>query len=438
MSISTKNCVEYENTQNVSSSVDKSIEISNENLIVTVDSKLPQVSNKELPADLSDYIESLVQNRISGIRSDIANKNNQLLDALASLRTETADYLSLLDINATVDRVLATKLDYLYSQINNNNADIARLQSTLASKDTAAALIESVISSSIDNGAIASAFGSTSLAIATLDSAIAEFDVLLTSSFNDIDASIQETFVNQATLDSSLVSYQEYIQASIGYEDDPDSLRGYISKAESDLTVLINNTRDMMQAMFKYNATVKIGDFYYSSGFGLYHEAMNSNQSSNTVVDSEFWVKADVFNFYSSNSDKSIAPFSIHTRTDNGLAQLLMERAVLVNNGFPYIVGDIPSNYSNGFRLSSVAAGTKEDPSIFGGYIRGSKVYGTTISGALIKFGTTNYIDGRVDSSDPAAGTFFLGRAGNFISFKKEPSVGNRKEFRIEGTLDVT
>jgi hypothetical protein len=245
------------------------VEVKKSEYSIVGDGLYASVNAEEAPAWLMSIIDTTVDSRILNSTQALSNANQSILNALDSIDVAKNSYQELINISATVDQIISSRLQSLDATLNNNNAKIVELQSTMVTPTEAAAMSASLIQASLNNGAIGARIGQ-----------------------------VQNTFVNE-------------FNAMAFSIDTLDVQYGDVSSAVSTLSNTVEANAEKAEANFAYNATLKLNGTYYSSGFGLKTLLDGSTDPNNPSGSSEFWVNAEKFKFTNTNQTGSTAPFTI-------------------------------------------------------------------------------------------------------------------------------
>jgi hypothetical protein len=335
----------------------------------------------EVPPWLSNVLSTAVNDAINGSLADLYNVNQNLLNALYSLDVAKNTYTQ-----AIIDA--QTSYDSLVGQYESWNATFASNSATIQKLDLAYANIDLAIASHIDSyraefsSEINAAVNNSTLALSTRLGALAESQQSLFTAWEDQDGLI-----------AGYANVSQKISGYVGY--DPAHPESTIAKS-----------------LFEYNSKLRLGSYYYESGFGLNSSITHSgNGTISNPYSSEFWIKADRFKLTSA-SNVSYTPFEIDSAAGeirfkgkvsfsnvtgtSGLATTSAVNTAIANSGFL-----LPSGVQNAIRdnvttidgskittgsldASAITADTINGHNISGGTITGTYITGTTIYGSSI------------------------------------------------------
>lgn len=358
----------------------------------------------------------------------VTNRDQSLIDRLQSM-------LSLLDyvpknqyteqINQIVseDGIINSRIATLNSNftdtINTTNATIAEINLTYASKNEAAAIASNMLSASLSGSG---QIGST---LIQLQEAYADLESTTAQSVNALESVMEGEINGNARAMETIRTYVGIDEAGAstgtGLSAYLESSDGTIGGADSQLANTIRVTAEGVESKFAYNSIVNINGVYKKSGFGLTTNYTSGAGSQANPYVSEFWIDASRLKFTNSNQTGQTAPFTIdatgatpqitfngkvtfsNVTGTSGLALKDMSNVSTIDGGkivtntlsadkltsstgasttwtggglvsqnFNGNVSGNIGNPSQGFRLSSNAAGTVADPNIYGAFIRAS------------------------------------------------------------------
>lgn len=275
----------------------------------------------DTPAWLSALIDSVINNSLTGSLSSLSDLKTAILSALDEIEVAKNSYQELINIEEVVDGIVTSKLTTLNANYETANANIIELQTTVATKEEAAAIaVEQINSSFLTEGG------------------------LIYSTINDLKVSVNNINVSYAYTVEQL-------------EADFAGYTGALSEVEN----LVTATADKVEASWSYNSLLKIGDSYYRAGYGLNTTgtATSGGGTEGDPFNSEFWINAERFRFVNATGDgNEITPFTIDT--SNGAAEITFNGNVIIGNPETAIPGGFPSykgeyGYTDGFTLPAVA-----------------------------------------------------------------------------------
>lgn len=229
---------------------------------VVSDGLYASVSADEAPAWLTGILDSVITARLDANLVALQEANLNIVNSLAELEVAKNQYQELINIDATVDGVVASKLSTLNATVDENSATISRLDATKVDEEQAIAIAGNIIEAELNSGSIGARIGNLDTAIASTNGALASSVEVLEAQYGDVSSAV-------ATLDNTVAA-----------------------------------NADAAMANFAYNATLKLDyngtDYYYSSGFGLKTTLAGGTEGSPSG-NSEFWVRADKTRFVDSS-----------------------------------------------------------------------------------------------------------------------------------------
>jgi hypothetical protein len=271
------------------------------------DSLYASVSADDAPQWLVSIIDSVVSVGLANGVLDLEEARNSILAALDEVEIAKNQYQELINIEATIDGILTSRLTTLNATLDQTRADIVTLEATKVSPEEALSIAADKISAELNEGAIKSQIDRIDSAYAGLSSAYSTSIDTLTSVWESQDAQI-----------SGLANAHDSLQTFIGIDDDGNvvssaegftSLTSYlvgsdgvIGSADSEVAnnVYVDEFGNV-RSKWEYNSNIYYDGQYYSSGFGI----------KNVGGESQFWINADRFRFTNENITGSVTPFTI-------------------------------------------------------------------------------------------------------------------------------
>lgn len=375
------------------------IVVGDEYYINTIKGSIPFWA-KELAEELALLGGSLVF-------ADLENLHLSILNVVDGIKSAKNAYTDSIYFLGSLDEVIMSRLETLNSSVQGSSADIKNLEFFRVTEKEAYALSVQQLSADINDGRIKSIISSQRLAISNATEAIASNYFRMQTAFEHTRASITQ-------MDTAFASYENaFAGTQLSLESDLRIIGQQIQQITTVYGAEVEATESYIRSAFKYNSEIRIGNRSYKSGFGL-NTSYNLNGSGLEIDPyvSEFWIEAQRFRIVAPSADpqsgsfdynKSVAsPFEI--KAINGVPVLQMSDSVLTGGYNGPLSGNVPVG-TNGFRVSSNASGTERDPHIYGGFVRGSTVFGSEISGGTLLLPDGNYIH--------ANGDFLLGDIKN-------------------------
>lgn len=214
------------------------------------DALYASVSADDAPQWLLSIIDSVLAVNLANGLADLTEARTSILAALSEIDVAKNQYAELINIDVTIDGIIASRLATLNATVAANRADVVNLEITKVTAAEALVIAADRVTAEINGGAIR-------------------------GELNRVDTSV-------ATVAGSLAATTLVLEAA--YENNATS----ISTLEN--TVSANDTG--AQARFAYNSALTLNGVTYNSGFGL---ATSLNDAAIPVGSSEFWIKADSF-----------------------------------------------------------------------------------------------------------------------------------------------
>jgi hypothetical protein len=241
---------------------DTSVEVSKKEWSVVSDGLYASVNAAEAPLWLTSIIDEVVTSGLANSNTSLTEANQNIINSLSELEIAKNSYNELINISATVDQIISSRLQSLDASLANSNAKIVGLETAMVTPDMAMAMSASLIEASVNGGSIAAKVGR-----------------------------VESTLVNQMIAQAATVDI---------LEADFENARGELNSAVSTLENSVAANAEKAEANFAYNATLGSTyngvKYYYNSGFGLKTTLAGSTDPNNPATgSSEFWVNADKF-----------------------------------------------------------------------------------------------------------------------------------------------
>lgn len=234
---------------------------------------LDQIINIEISEALNPYIDDINSTNLSltAAVDSINQANLNIANALSEVQIAKNSYEELINIDASIDAIIGSKIEQLQTQMNDSISSVTDLIATKVTPDQAAAIAAQQLNSEIDDGRIKALATEISGTRADTASALAYTNQTLSAGFNGISDSV------------------------------------------SQLTNTVSANASQAMANFGYNAQLTLGGVTYESGFGL---ATNLVDPSMPTGYSEFWVNADKFKLTSTGyNGPKYSPFEVDAAT---------------------------------------------------------------------------------------------------------------------------
>lgn len=232
--------------------LDSTVEGYQKEYSIVGDGLYASVSAEEAPQWLTGILDNVISSRLDANLTSLQQANLNIINSLAELEVAKNQYQELINIDATVDGVVASRLSTLNATVDQNSATISRLDATSVTPEQASAIAGNVIEAELNSGSIGARIGNLDTAISNTNGALASSVEVLEAQFGDVSSSV-------STLESTVIA-----------------------------------TADKAEANFAYNATVTLNNTNYSTGFGL---ATSLIDAGIPVGSSEFWVRSDNVKF---------------------------------------------------------------------------------------------------------------------------------------------
>ncbi len=312
----------------------EAIQISNTNLEVVPADELIVIAKKneylvvndnlyagtgKTPQWLQNAIDNAIALATAGITSKLNASIHALTAALMEMDIARNTYQELINIEETIDGVIASRLATLNATVAQNSADIIHLDVTKATPTNALALSINHLNAEIYGGQIKSA-------VTRLDSAIASATRAAAASYANILAVAGESFAEiNTTLETEIIpgirAHTEQITEMDLRLEGVDDL---IAEGNSEIRNEITATANDITALWAYGSNVRLGNGdVRTAGFGLTNTASGIADLSK----SEFWVEANKFRLSSGNT--AVPVFTV----DTVARQAIFNGKVIFGNG---------------------------------------------------------------------------------------------------------
>ena len=187
------------------------------------DALYASINAEEAPQWLNNIIDSVVASGLSKGLLDLKEAKDTITTALSELSVAKNQYQELINIDATIDSVIASRLETLNATIDQNSADIRRLDVTKVTEDQAATIAAEQISAELNNGAIRSEINRIDSAITDTNSSLVNTTEMLEADYLNLSEGMQ----GNASAVNNLYSY-------VGYDSKGVSLhKGLIADIET-------------------------------------------------------------------------------------------------------------------------------------------------------------------------------------------------------------
>lgn len=234
------------------------------------DALFASMNSDAAPSWLLNILDNIIDSRFAVSLEQLSVANSNILDAIDEITVANNNYQEMINIDATVDAAISSRLSTLNSKVDENSASIITLDTNKVTADQATAIALTAVTSSLNDTSVGSIGGK----VAELSSSIS-------------------TLSENVTTNRTLI----------------ESRYGDLNEAIIDLTMQVETDLEGVSTMFAYNATIKIGDEYFKSGFGLNTAAKTPVPGEPGVYTSEFWVDAQ--RFYVGTPGSGTAPFEV-------------------------------------------------------------------------------------------------------------------------------
>ena len=287
------------------------------------------VSADDAPQWLLDIIDSVVGNGLANGLSSLSEARSSILQAISEIEIAKNQYQELINIDATIDGIIASRLESLNVTLDDKFATKLEVDSTYVKPYEAGVIAAEVLTASLEGGAIKSQIDRIDSAYTTLNNAYA-----------GSMTTIQADLVNKTTGIASNAAATSQLNAYVGVTgvsaEDSTVLTGYMTDshgivggAASEVANSIYYDSGVAKSKWEYNSNLYANGQWQNSGFGL----------ASGSTGSEFWINANKFRV-SDAAGSSTPVFSIDT----------VDRSAVFNgkvtfNGTPTTLESAVQNY---------------------------------------------------------------------------------------------
>ena len=397
---------------------------------------------EDAPPWLKEFIDTTISVSVTNRDQSLIDRMEAILTLMDYVPKNqyTEQINQIVSEDGIINSRIATLNSNLTGAINSTNATIAEINLTYASKNEAAAIASNIITASLSgSGEIGSTLIELQEAYANLDGTIAQSISMLESVMEgeiNGNATAMETIRTYVGIDEAGAGTGTGLSA---YLEDSN---GVIGGADSQLANDVRVTAEGVESKFAYNSVVNINGIYKKSGFGITTNYTSGSGTEVDPYVSEFWIDASRFRFTNGDNNtlanngevftidasgvtpqvtfNGVVAFSNVTGSEN-LALTDMTNVTTIDGGKistntlygNRLVGNtvsadkltsstgtsttwtggglVSQNFNGnvagsigsptqGFRLSSNASGTSTDPNIYGAYIKGAILEGTSLN----------------------------------------------------------
>ena len=270
------------------------------------------VSAEDAPAWLTAIIDSVIGMQLDSGLLDIREARNSILAALAEIDVAKNQYQELINIDDTIESVIASRLTTLNATVGSNSASILNLSTTKVDEERALAISADHLSAEILDGSVRSLVTNLNTAIADVNYSLANSVDMIEADFESLDGVVQSNAVATNALytyvgiDSAGASTSTGLSAYLADAD------GNIGGATSEVanSVYVDGSGNP-KSKFEYGSQIYKNGNYYIAGFGLNLDASAGVGTIENPYSSEFWINAEKFKFTNDAQSGQTAPFSI-------------------------------------------------------------------------------------------------------------------------------
>lgn len=290
------------------------------------------ISAEEAPQWLLSIVDEVVSSAVENGMTDYELLVQDVRNAIDSIDVAKNTFVEQINFDASVDAIVASRLQTLNATLENTYATIVDLDTVVVNADNALTTRAAQLEADY-NSEIQAAVTSITTAYSNADASLASDITQLTNTFIDQESNISatadavsglQTYVGvdgsgQPNGTGILSSVESFSTAFTNLENGVTGPAGNILYSLSNLQqsseIYADTAATNVQNKFAYDSIVSINDAYYKAGFGLTAEAISTQTGDGltpeTAYDSEFWINANKFRFTNDANTGSNAPFTI-------------------------------------------------------------------------------------------------------------------------------
>lgn len=322
-----------------------------------------QVSGDTTPDWLLSTIDIAINLKLGEALFNLDNVTGDLITAIDEIQLARNAYEEYINIDATVDRIIATRVQQLDARIDNANAKITEIDQAYVDEDQAMAIAAQQISASLNTPG-----GELNSSINRIDLALVGIDDTVAANYDWLKQQNEDNYVALAMSITEVKAEVDDVVAAVTEE-------------------MVAFATDSGTAGARYKINLKTDGVVGPDGTSSALIGGMVLESNGQSVTSGF----DVDNFWLGRLGKSgKRPFEMYGNDIRFVGAISVE-GQLFSHDFPYKEGNITGS-PLGFRLSSTAVGTFGDPHIYGGYIRGAELYGGNMVGTRLSSADSSFV----------------------------------------------
>jgi len=268
------------------------------------------ISADDAPQWLLNVVDTVVINSLANGLTDVELLKNSVLTALSELDVAKNQYQELINIEATVEGVVASRLATLNATVDANSATISDLEVSKVTADEALTIAANHLESEVNDGSV-------SAAISTLQTTLTTPIVANANSIDTLSSTINDPNTGLSATASATESLQTYVGIDAAGASSGTGLSAYLEGSDGEIgtagSQLLNDIEvgaAVVESKFAYNSNLNINGNYYNSGFGL-NSSLIDPGSGIPAGESEFWINADKFRFTNTGQTGTATPFTI-------------------------------------------------------------------------------------------------------------------------------
>jgi len=270
-----------------------------------------QVSAESAPQWLLSIIDEV-------LAVNLANGLTSLDDAVAAINTALGEldiaknqYQELINIEATIDSIITSRLTTLNATVGTNSASIVTLDSTKVTADQALAIAADHLSSELLDGDVSAALTTLESTLTTPITANADSISVLSTSINDPSIGLTATASAMDHMQSYVGIDEAGASTGVGLSAYLEDGFGHVGGATSEVANTVYTDGGVVKSKWEYDSTLYKDGVYYNAGFGLNLEGGTGAGTALNPYSSEFWINAEKFKFTNSAQSGQVAPFTI-------------------------------------------------------------------------------------------------------------------------------
>lgn len=314
------------------------LEVTKKEYSIVGDGLYASVSADDAPQWLLSIIDAVLTARLDSSLSNLNNAITSINNALDSIDIAENQYQELINIEATIEGIISTRLSSINATVDNNTATIAELETTKTTPEEAVAIAAERITSELNNGAIKSAITHLNAAISTLDESTATSITTLNSVLADQNGDIIAS-ANAVTTLNTQVGITDGVPDGTGLLQDVAILQaqidGVVETWSKTYSPNVYDDYDFTETSDTTTAVYAVDDRIYQSTSGSTYKCILANTIGVLLTNATYFedITASADNYIGAPAD--VEPYATWLATDTTNANTV-ERDLHTGDTFIY------------------------------------------------------------------------------------------------------